>query len=110
MKQLNVKNGGHLTYYLTTSKEAPFAHSSTIDPNEVRHYVSKSALQQLESSVRISSDLSEVRFVLWTPEDGAEQSWMFEAGVDPQELINRNFDPKFLNQIISNLKINTKAK
>ena len=103
MKQFNLKNGGQLSYFLTTNSEAPFAQSSTIDPNLVKNYVSKSAMKQLEelSSVKISSDLSEVRFLLWTPEDGAENYWEFEAGVDPQELLNRNFDPSRPTKFIS---------
>ena len=60
-------------------------------------------MKQLEesSSVKISSDLSEVRFLLWTPEDGTENYWEFEAGVDPKELLNRNFDPSRPTKFIS---------
>ena len=39
--------------------------------------------------------------MLWTPENGVENSWEFKAGVDPQELLNRNFDPQRPTKFIS---------
>merc|ERR1711962_480849 len=60
-------NGGQLSYYLTTNQEPPYAQSSTIlpnvvkstiNPNLVKYYVSKLGIQQLESSTKISTDLS----------------------------------------------------
>ena len=81
MKQLSLRNGGQLSYYLSTNPEPPYAQTSTINPNLVKYYVSKSGLQLLESSIKISSDLSKVRFVLWTPENGAENSWKFKKRI-----------------------------
>ena len=38
------------------------------DPNAIRHYISKTGLENLENSFKISTDLSLVSFYLWTPE------------------------------------------
>ena len=38
--------------------------------------------------------MSKVFFVMWTPENGPNNPLEFKAGVDPQELLNANFDPK----------------
>ena len=38
------------------------------DPNAVKHYLTKEALKNLERSYRISTNLSQVWFYLWTPE------------------------------------------
>ena len=73
-----------------------------INPNELRHYVSKEALEELEVSLpKIDTDLSKVTFFLWTPELGIDQPWEFKAGIDPQELINRHFDPERPTKFIS---------
>ena len=38
------------------------------DPNAIKHYLTKAALKNLERSYRISTNLSQVSFYLWTPE------------------------------------------
>ena len=71
------------------------------DPNNIRHYVTRETIDDLESSIKISSDLSKVFFLLWTPENGPDNPLEFKAGVDPQVLLNATFDPtrdtKFLS-------------
>ena len=65
-----------------------------INPNELRHYISKEALEELEISLpKIDTDLSKVTFYLWTPERGLEDPFEFKAGVNPNELLAHNFDP-----------------
>ena len=65
-----------------------------INPNELRHYVSKEALEELEVSLpKIDTDLSKVTFYLWTPERGLEDPFEFKAGVNPNELLAHSFDP-----------------
>ena len=104
LKQLNLKNGGQLNYYLTTNSEAPYTQSSTvnetpikqqkINPNELKHYVSKEAVEELQASLpKIDTDLSKCTFYLWTPERGTEDPWEFKAGINPNELLAQNFDP-----------------
>ena len=104
LKQLNLKNGGQLNYYLTTNSEAPYTQSSTINetpmkqqkinPNELKHYISKEALEELEVSLpKIDTDLSKVTFYLWTPERGLEDPFEFKASINPNELLAHSFDP-----------------
>ena len=93
MKGLIISNGGQLSYYLTTNQEPPFSLSSTINPNLVKHYVSKEALEKLEPFITIDTDLSKVSFLLWTPERGINDPLEFKAGVNPDELLFHNFDP-----------------
>ena len=65
-----------------------------INPNELRHYISKEALEELEVSMpKIDTDLSKVTFYLWTPEQGLEDPFEFKAGVNPNELLAHSFDP-----------------
>ena len=65
-----------------------------INPNELRHYISKEALEELEVSLpKIDTDLSKVTFYLWTPERGTEDPWEFKADINPNELLAQNFDP-----------------
>ena len=72
------------------------------NPNLVKHYITKAGLDQLEQHTRwISDDLSDVRFLLWTPENGADNPFEFQAGVDPNELLRQNFDPKRLTKFIA---------
>ena len=66
-----------------------------VDPNNITYYLSAEGIKQLENTFnsRISTDLSKVRFYLWTPEHGSENHWIFKAGVDPKELLDHGFDP-----------------
>ena len=63
--------------------------------------MTRASIDDLESSIKISSDLSEVFFLLWTPENGVDNYLEFDAGVDPQVLVNANFDPKRPTKFIS---------
>ena len=79
----------------------PVPETKIKDPNNIRHYITREAIDDLESSIKISSDLSEVFFLMWTPENGVDNFLEFDAGVDPQVLLDANFDPtrptKFLS-------------
>ena len=86
--------------YVVIVKATPIKQRK-INPNEVKYYVSKEALKELESSIKIDTDLSKVTFFLWTPELGIDQPWEFKAGIDPQHLIDRRFDPKRPTKFIS---------
>lgn len=78
----------------TVSKAVP-------DPNNVRHYLSFEAVQRLESSFKISTDLALVTFYLWTPENGPDNYFKFTADTNPEELLAHHFNPnrdtKFLS-------------
>ena len=54
--------------------------------------MTKSDMTQEKLSEKISSDLSKVKFVLWTAKNGANNPWEFKSGVDPKELLNRHFN------------------
>ena len=86
--------------YVVIVKATPIKQRK-INPNDVKYYVSKKALKELESSIKIDTDLSKVTFFLWTPELGIDQPWEFKAGIEPQELINRHFDPERPTKFIS---------
>lgn len=74
-----------------------------IDPNDPKNYLTKEAFAQLETFETrwITDDVSEVRFILWTPENGSENHFEFEAGVDPSEILKFGFDPKRQTKFIS---------
>ena len=82
-----------MTYFLSTNPEPPFAQSSTINPNLVKHYTSKEAIEEIESTIKIDTDLSKVSFLLWTPERSIDDPLEFKAGINPAELLAHNFDP-----------------
>ena len=87
--------------FLAFSASASAAPKAWVDPNNITNYLTKEGIELLESSFRISTDLSKVRFYLYTPEHGAENHWNFRAGVDPQELLDHGFDPSRPTKFIS---------
>ena len=90
-----------LLFYAFTIKATPLKQQNIINPNEVRHYISKEAVEELESSIKIDTDLSKVTFYLYTPENGVDDPWEFKAGINPNELLIRNFDPKRQTKFIA---------
>ena len=90
-----------LLLYAVIIKATPIKQQNIIDPNELRHYVSKEAVEALESSIRIDTDLSLVKFYLYTPEHGIDDPLEFEAGVNPNELLTKGFDPERQTKFIS---------
>ena len=45
--------------------------------------------------------MSKVTFYLYTPERGVDDPWEFKAGINPNELMIRNFDPKRQTKFIA---------
>ena len=45
--------------------------------------------------------MSKVTFYLYTPERGVDDPWEFKAGINPNELLIRNFDPKRQTKFIA---------
>ena len=80
---------------------AALSNAQWVDPNNITNYLSKEGIQHLEASIRISTDLSKVRFYLYTPEHGSENHWIFKAGADPQDLLDHGFDPSRPTKFIS---------
>ena len=87
-----------LTYALAF---VTLSNAQWVDPNNITNYLTKEGIQRLEASFRISSDLSKVRFYLYTPEHGSENHWIFKAGVNPQDLLDHGFDPSRPTKFIS---------
>lgn len=82
--------------FLAFAKAGPL-----LDPNNLMNYLSKQTIDIMEASNKISTDLSKVTFILWTPENGAANPWVFNAETDPKELLDHGFDPKRDTKFIS---------
>jgi len=84
--------------FCVTINATPLPELKINDPNNITNYVTGGAIDSLESSessnCKKCTDVSKVFFVMWTPENGPDNPLEFKAGVDPQELLNANFDPK----------------
>ena len=87
-----------LTYALAF---VTLSNAQWVDPNNITNYLTKEGIQRLEASFRISSDLSKVRFYLYTPEHGSENHWIFKAGVNPQDLLDHGFNKSRPTKFIS---------
>ena len=71
------------------------------DPNNPMHYLNAESVAKLESNFKISTDLSRVKFYLWTPETGSDSPFEFNAETSPQELLNNGFKPERNTKFIS---------
>ena len=81
---------------------AKACNSNSLDPNNPRNYVSKETIAIMAASQpRISTDLSEVTFILVTPEKGVAKPFVFNAGTKKKRLLKKGFDPKRDTKFIS---------
>ncbi len=72
------------------------------DPNNPKHYLTPESVQRLESTIKISTDLSLVRFFLWTPEFGSDAPALeFNAETTAQDLLDHGFQPERGTKFIS---------
>lgn len=84
--------------FLAFAKAGP-----SVNPNDLKNYLTKETIAIMEASqpAKISTDLSEVTFILVTPEKGVARPYVFDASTSSRRLRKYGFDPQRETKFIS---------